>query len=119
MVPHSDHWIPPINSPQARAHAFVSARSSGGPINARRETGASPRFGSSHLRLRPEVLSRSTFCYPDSVFDPQHFGVASRMNLISLAEADEKDRLDDYIEAHTHGPLLLRRDVEAVVLDQE
>ncbi len=32
--------------------------------------GASPRFGSSFLRLRPEVLRRSTFCYPDSVFEP-------------------------------------------------
>ncbi|XXY94118.1 DUF3626 domain-containing protein [Sorangium sp. So ce296] len=83
----------------------------------RRATGGSPRFGSAHLRLRPEVLSRCTFCYPDSVFEPVHFGVASRMSLIPLAEADERDALDDYIEAHVHGPLRLGDDVEALVLD--
>lgn len=35
-----------------------------------RATGAVPRFGSAHLRLRPEVASRCTFCYPDASFDP-------------------------------------------------
>jgi hypothetical protein len=83
----------------------------------RRASGGSPRFGSAHLRLRPEVLARTTFCYPDSVFDPVHFGVASRMALIPLAQADERDALDDYIEAHVHGPLEMARDVEALVLD--
>ena len=83
----------------------------------RRATGGSPRFGSAHLRLRPEVLLRSTFCYPDSVFEPTHFGVASSMSLVPLAEADERDTLDDYIEAHIHGPLRLADDVEALVLD--
>lgn len=83
----------------------------------RRSTGASPRFGSAHLRLRPEVLARCTFCYPDSVFEPAHFGTAGRMGLVERAQADSKDALDDYIEAHVHGPLLLDRDVEALVLD--
>lgn len=83
----------------------------------RRPTGGSPRFGSAHLRLRPEVRFRCTFCYPDSVFEPAHFGVATRMALIPLAEADERDRLDDYIEAHLHGPLRLADDVEGLVLD--
>jgi hypothetical protein len=83
----------------------------------RRATGGSPRFGSAHLRLRPAVLGRTTFCYPDSTFEPVHFGVATGMDLLSLAEADERDRLDDYIEAHIHGPLRLADDVEALVLD--
>ena len=83
----------------------------------RRPAGAAPRFGSAHLRLTEETLDRSTFCYPDSVFEPAHFGVAQRMSLIALAEADRQDALDDYIEAQVHGPVLLARDVEALVLD--
>jgi Protein of unknown function (DUF3626) len=83
----------------------------------RRATGGSPRFGSAHLRLAQEILVRTTFCYPDSVFDPTHFGVNSAMSLIALAEADDKDLLNDYIEAQVHGPLLLAHDVEALVLD--
>jgi hypothetical protein len=34
-----------------------------------------------------------------------------------LALADRPDDLDDYIEAHVHGPVRLDRDVEAFVLD--
>jgi hypothetical protein len=83
----------------------------------RRPAGAAPRFGTCHLRLRPEVLDRVTFCFPDSVFEPGHFGVADRMVLINLAEAEDHDRLDDYIEAQVHGGVLIERDVEAVVLD--
>jgi hypothetical protein len=37
--------------------------------------------------------------------------------LIALAEADDQDPLDDYIEAHVHGVIDLTRDVEALVLD--
>ena len=82
-------------------------------------TGAAPRFGSACLRLKPEVLQRATFCYPDSVFEPQHFGTADHATaLIALAEANSQpDPLDRYIEAHVHGPVLLARDVEALVLD--
>jgi hypothetical protein len=95
-----------------------AARPKYGALNhRRRKTGGSPRFGSAHLRLRPEVLDRCTFCYPDSYFDPRDFGVASRMPLIALADADTRDKLDDYIEAHVHGPLRLAQDVEALVLD--
>ncbi|GGM46596.1 hypothetical protein GCM10011608_34150 [Micromonospora sonchi] len=36
--------------------------------------GACPRFGSCHLRLRPEVLARTTFCFGDSHLDPRHVG---------------------------------------------
>jgi hypothetical protein len=83
----------------------------------RRAVGAAPRFGSAHLRLSAGCLSRTTFCYPDSFLDPTDFGVATRMPLIELALADTVDALDDYIEAHVHGPVRLDRDVEALVLD--
>jgi hypothetical protein len=98
--------------------AHAAERPKYGALNyQRRGTGGSPRFGSAYLRLRPEVLFRSTFCHPDSVFDPVHFGAASHMALVSLAEADGRDMLDNYIEAHVHGPLRLAEDVEALVLD--
>ncbi|SLN74456.1 hypothetical protein RUM8411_04022 [Ruegeria meonggei] len=82
-------------------------------------TGGSPRFGSCHLRMRFEVLQRSTFCYPDSYFDPVNFGVADRMNLPSLAAENISalDELDNYIEAHVHGPLIVKEDVEAAAFD--
>ncbi|WP_281356630.1 DUF3626 domain-containing protein [Amycolatopsis anabasis] len=84
----------------------------------RRAVGGSPRFGSAHLRLTADTLARTTFCYPDSVCEPADFGVAGKASaLIALAEADDKDPLDDYVEAHVHGPLTLGRDVEAIVLD--
>ena len=95
-----------------------SARPKYGALNFRRRpAGGSPRFGSSYLRLAEALLERATFCYPDSVFQPVHFGVAAHMSLIALAEADDKDLLDDYIEAHVHGPLVIGEDVEALVLD--
>jgi hypothetical protein len=80
-------------------------------------TGGSPRFGSSHLRLRPQTLARTSFCYPDSFLEPVNFGVASAMSLIELAETDGQDLLDDYIEAQVHGPVRIDEDVEALVLD--
>ena len=89
-----------------------------GALNFRRQAvGAAPRFGSSHFRLTAATLDRATFCYPDSATEPCHFGVAAGMNLIELAEADEQDALNDYIEAQVHGPVVLERDVEALVLD--
>ena len=98
--------------------ASPSERPKYGALNFRRRaTGGSPRFGSAHLRLSAAVLPRTTFCYPDSCYDPVHFGVAARMGLIQLAEADDQDVLDDYIEAQVHGPLRLACDVEALVLD--
>lgn len=83
----------------------------------RRPTGAAPRFGSAFLRLRSHVMSRATFCYPDSWFDPTDFGTAARMSLVELASSDAKDMLDDYVEAQIHGPLVLAEDVDALVLD--
>jgi hypothetical protein len=89
-----------------------------GALNFRgKAVGAAPRFGSAHLRLTGETLSRTTFCYPDSHLEPADFGVAERMGLIELALADSQDDLDDYIEAQVHGPVRLDRDVEALVLD--
>ncbi len=90
-----------------------------GALNHRhRPEGGSPRFGACHLRLAAGVLARTTFCYPDSVFDPVHFGVAERLDLVDrLRAAPPDDPLDHYIEAHVHGPLRLARDVEALVLD--
>ena len=89
-----------------------------GALDFRRDPyGAAPRFGSAYLRLTAGTLTRATFCYPDSVFEPSDFGVATAISLIALAEADQQDALDDYIEAQVHGPLLLARDIEALVLD--
>jgi len=89
-----------------------------GALNFRRNpAGAAPRFGSAHFRLTEDNLPRATFCYPDSVFEPSAFGVAARMSLIALAEADRRDALDDYIEAQVHGQVVIGRDVEALVLD--
>jgi hypothetical protein len=90
-----------------------------GSLNFRRRlVGGSPRFGSAYLRLAAHTLDNTTFCYPDSVFEPKDVGVVSRLStLVKLAEADDKDPLDDYVEAHVHGVVDLGRDVEALVLD--
>ncbi|GAA3228787.1 DUF3626 domain-containing protein [Dactylosporangium siamense] len=89
-----------------------------GGLNFRRkEVGAAPRFGSAHLRLTAAVLARTTFCYPDSHLEPTAFAVADRMSLIELAVADDRDALDDYVEAQVHGGVRLDGDVEALVLD--
>lgn len=82
--------------------------------------GAAPRFGSAYLRLRVEVLQRATFAYPDSVFEPEAFGVADRLGLVARYAADRPaDPLDHYIEAHVHGGVRLPEDVEAIVLDPD
>ena len=83
----------------------------------RRPGGAAPRFGSAHVRLTAQALARSTFCHPDSVFEPTHFGVAGRAGLLARARPGEPELLDDYVEAQVHGPVRLDRDVEALVLD--
>lgn len=101
-------------------HAPATARPKYGALNYRGwAIGGSPRFGSAHIRLRQHTLLRATFCYPDSHLAPQDFGVHSRMALIELAERNAAglDVLDDYIEAHVHGPISIEEDVEAIVLD--
>ncbi|CAM3847541.1 DUF3626 domain-containing protein [Nocardioides marinus] len=80
--------------------------------------GGAVRFGSAHLRLRPEVTARSTFCFPDSVFEPVDVGGPDQLpHLCRLAEESGMDELDDCVEAHVHGGVRFDRDVEAVVLD--
>ncbi|WP_207208147.1 DUF3626 domain-containing protein [Nocardioides glacieisoli] len=95
--------------------------------------GAAPRFGSAYFRLRPEVLERATFCWPDSVYAPQAVGGPERLaELCRLADAGLLDAallpaaaadlplddpLNDYVEAHVHGGVALADDVEAVVVD--
>jgi hypothetical protein len=92
--------------------------------------GASPRFGSAYLRLRPELTERATFCWPDSVYEPQATGGLERLEeLCRLADAGVldpsvgtadlplDDPLNDYVEAHVHGGLVIGRDVEALVID--
>lgn len=87
-----------------------------GSLNFRRRlVGGSPRFGSAYLRFGPHTVARTTFCYPDSVFEPEHFGVASRLSTLAvLAQEHDQDRLDDYVEAQVHGVVDLTRDIEAL-----
>lgn len=111
------HWESRIFN-GAYDHAPGHQRPVYGALNFRHKpVGGSPRFGSTHLRLTADTLARATFCYPDSAAEPGDFGTAARMSLIKLAQADDRDALDDYIEAHVHGPVRLDRHVEALVLD--
>jgi hypothetical protein len=99
--------------------ASNSLRPKYGALNFRNyETGASPRFGSSYFQLKSNVSARTTFCYPDSYFEPEDFAVFNRVNpLIEKALASNSDLLDDYIEAHIHGEISLKDDIECLVLD--
>jgi hypothetical protein len=55
--------------------AAPAQRPTYGSLNYRRHpAGGSVRFGSAHLRLAGHVLPRTTFCYPDSAFEPKLFG---------------------------------------------
>lgn len=92
-----------------------------GALNYRDDpVGGSRRFGSSHFRLRSHVRERTTFSYPDSYLEPKNFAVDCVGPLIELAEKNELSLdpwLDNYIEAHIHGPLIIEEDVEALILD--
>ncbi|MGX5847279.1 DUF3626 domain-containing protein [Mesorhizobium sp. PL10] len=98
-----------------------SLRPKYGALNYRLDpVGGSRRFGSCHLRLAPHVRSRTSFCYPDSHLEPCHFAVDDVRPLVTLASENElalDPWLDNYIEAHIHGPLSTVDDVDAVVLD--
>lgn len=106
---------------QAYDGAAPALRPKYGALNHRLDpVGGSPRFGSCHLRLRPHVSVRTTFCYPDSHLQPRDFGVEAADALVGLAEENRLDLdpvLDNYVEAHVHGVLRLCDDVEAIVLD--
>ncbi|MEV6693827.1 DUF3626 domain-containing protein [Micromonospora sp. NPDC051196] len=47
--------------------------------------GAAPRFGSCHLRLRPEVLHRTTFCFGDSHLGPRDLGTVDVLEPVLVA----------------------------------
>lgn len=108
--------------------------------------GASPRFGSCHLVLRPVVSARSTFSHGDSVTEPQVVGTTASFGAVWAALLDEVATtgralnlpagspaewvaalpaprtapgraIDDYVEAQVHGGLALGADVAAVVVD--
>ena len=81
--------------------------------------GGAVRFGSAYLQLRPDVLARTTFCFPDSVFEPDEYGGPDLLpRLCALADrATGLDHLDEAVEAQVHGSVVVAEDVEAVVLD--
>ena len=80
--------------------------------------GGAIRFGSSYVRLRPEAVGRSTFCFPDSALDPVEVGDAGLLpRLCRMADESGFDDLDECVEAHVHGPVRFDTDVEALVLD--
>ena len=100
-------------------HAPARLRPVYGALDTRGDAyGGAPRFGSSYLRLRARTLRRSTFCYPDSVFEPTRVGVLERCGDVVAAYREDApaDPLDHYVEAQVHGPVT-QDDVEAVVLD--
>lgn len=89
--------------------------------------GACPRFGSTHLRLRPDVHERCTFSWGDSVTEPTTVGTWDRLGAVLAAATDAPelrgrarvgaDRVDgDIIEVQIHGGLRMS-DVETVVTD--
>lgn len=101
--------------------AHPSLRPKYGALNHRRDpVGGSRRFGSCHLRLARHVSSRTSFCYPDSHLEPRDFAVDDAGPLVVLAEENQlalDPWLDNYVEAHIHGPLRITEDVEAIVLE--
>lgn len=118
-------------------HAYDSAAASLRPVYGALDLegdpyGPAPRFGSAYLRLRPEVLRRTTFAYPDSTQHPERYGVVERLGLLEAyyrdnprhreasskgETADSWDILDYYVEAHVHGGVTVPEDVETIVLD--
>lgn len=98
--------------------APASARPRYGALNWRRRAiGGAIRFGSSRLVLAESVRPRITYCFPDSVLEPDDLATDDRFALLPLAQATTLDPLDDAIEAHVHGGLDVARDVARIVLD--
>lgn len=89
-----------------------------GALNLGDPYGAAPRFGSAFLRLGERAVRSATFCYPDSVFEPE--GVATLDGVPALVDrmkAGAPDLLDRYVETHIHGGIRFSDGVEAIVLD--
>jgi hypothetical protein len=120
--PGGDRWLWESRMfGQAYDDADPALRPKYGALNHRRDpVGGSRRFGSCHLRLRHDVHRRTTFCYPDSHYQPAHFAIQDGTALIALA-TENRDGLDalldNYIEAQVHGVVSLGDDVDAIVLD--
>ncbi|MEE2056015.1 DUF3626 domain-containing protein [Rhodococcus artemisiae] len=92
-----------------------------------------PKYGSLNFRAHPYAVHlvsvRPTSCSPSTRstgplllpgqrLGPDLFGTAEAMHLIGAGDAVEfGDPLDDYIEAHVHGPIDIASDFEALVLD--
>jgi hypothetical protein len=131
----------------AGAYRLPAGRPGDGGLNlAGFPDGASPRFGSCHLVLRPEVSARATFSHGDSVTLPSVVGTAATFGAVWQALLDEVAAsgralnlaadspaawvaalgagravagraMDDYVETQVHGGLTLGADVSAVVVD--
>lgn len=100
--------------------------------------GASARFGSCHVRLRPEVNARATYCHGDSHVGPLDVGTIDAFNRVlagllaedgaageavrrlpdrAAAVSEHGRKLDAYVEAQVHGDIDLATDAEALVVD--
>ncbi|MFE2743422.1 DUF3626 domain-containing protein [Streptomyces scopuliridis] len=100
--------------------------------------GASPRFGSCHVRLRPEVNDRATYSHGDSHAAPGDVGTIDTFSCVLAGLLEERPdaagaiaglpsaadasgppgrKLDEYVEAQVHGGIDLASDAEALVLD--
>ncbi|WP_018156386.1 DUF3626 domain-containing protein [Demetria terragena] len=91
--------------------------------------GGCPRFGSSHLILRPHLRDRATFTWGDSATEPTAYGTWGNLGAVLMAARDEawtelraeprppEQLLDVYVEAQIHSTVRLDRDVQALVLD--
>ncbi|MYW67522.1 DUF3626 domain-containing protein [Streptomyces sp. SID8379] len=132
----------------AYARALPHERPKYGALDVMRHAdGAAPRFGSCHVRLRPEVNARATFCFGDSHVGPEHTGtIDAFLPVLAALVADARATgrslgitgadpvaairalphpapralgrsLDFYAEAQVHGDVDLVRDAEALVLD--
>ncbi|MBB5872615.1 GNAT superfamily N-acetyltransferase [Allocatelliglobosispora scoriae] len=139
-----DRWEERIFGGAYHRGAFTPAERPvyGGLNLADHADGASPRFGSCHVRLRPAVLERCTFSFGDSHLDPPDWGTIGSFHgvLAGLVESGTAlglagtdgfallrglpgtsrgvgRSLDDYIEAQVHGVVDLAADAEALVLD--
>ncbi len=98
--------------------ASADARPVYGAVDLGDAYGPAPRFGSAFLRLREEASERATYCYPDSVFEPDRVeGLEGVPSLVTKMLSGELDPLDRYVEAHVHGGVSFTTDVEAIVLD--
>lgn len=106
---------------QAYDNEHPSQRPVYGALNYKqRKIGGAPRFGSAYFRLSSStIMNRTTFCYPDSCYNPTRFGTSKACSdLIQYAlDNPMEDLLDDYIEAQIHGRVDIRRDVLTLVLD--